>query len=178
MDDSVNQDSFGSGIQSDSLTFSNGGASSTSATAAREPVEGNVLRRNFRKEVCRHWIRGNCKKGDDCRFLHQYVKDRFPVCKYFKLYGKCSEQDCLFKHTNEDIKECNMYKLGFCLNGPDCRCRQVKMPGPPPPIEEVLQKMQHLYSDNDNTSNKSFQQQGVAYPQQVENSKFPQGPNS
>lgn len=35
-----------------------------------------------------------------------------------------------------------MYKLGFCPNGPDCRYRHVKLPGPFPPIEESLQKIQ------------------------------------
>ena len=26
--------------------------------------------------------------------------------------------DCPYKHTMEAIKECNMYKLGFCIYGP------------------------------------------------------------
>ncbi|URE35641.1 zinc finger CCCH domain-containing protein [Musa troglodytarum] len=38
------------------------------------------------------------------------------------------------------------YKFGFCPNGPDCRYRHAKLPGPPPPVEEVLQKIQHLTS--------------------------------
>lgn len=25
--------------------------------------------------------------------------------------------DCAFKHTLSDVKECNMYKLGFCIYG-------------------------------------------------------------
>lgn len=48
-------------------------------------------------------------KGDACGFLHQYDKSRMPVCRFFRLYGECREQDCVYKHTNEDIKECNMY---------------------------------------------------------------------
>lgn len=40
------------------------------------------------------------------------------------------------------------YKLGFCPNGPDCRYRHAKLPGPPPPVEEVLQKIQQLTSYN------------------------------
>lgn len=70
------------------------------------------------------------------------------------------------------------YKLGFCPNGPDCRYRHAKSPGPPPPVEEVLQKIQHLYSYNYNASNKFFQQRGSSYNQQVEKSQFPQGVNS
>ncbi|KAA3460961.1 30-kDa cleavage and polyadenylation specificity factor 30 [Gossypium australe] len=105
---------------------------------------GGAGRRSFRQTVCRHWLRSLCMKGDACGFLHQYDKSRMPVCRFFRLFGECREQDCVYKHTNEDIKECNMYKLGFCPNGPDCRYRHAKLPGPPPPVEEVLQKIQQL----------------------------------
>lgn len=66
-------------------------------------------RRSFRQTVCRHWLRSLCMKGDACGFLHQYDKSRMPICRFFRLYGECREQDCVYKHTNEDIKECNMY---------------------------------------------------------------------
>ncbi|XP_064940516.1 zinc finger CCCH domain-containing protein 45-like [Musa acuminata AAA Group] len=124
------------------------GASSPSGTADRMAVAGGNVsgRRSFRQTVCRHWLRGLCMKGDACGFLHQYDKDRMPVCRFFRQYGECREQDCVYKHTNEDIKECNMYKFGFCPNGPDCRYRHAKLPGPPPPVEEVLQKIQQLNS--------------------------------
>ncbi|XP_065629589.1 30-kDa cleavage and polyadenylation specificity factor 30 [Quercus suber] len=134
--------------------------------------------RSFRQTVCRHWLRSLCMKGDACGFLHQYDKSRMPVCRFFRLYGECREQDCVYKHTNEDIKECNMYKLGFCPNGPDCRYRHAKMPGPPPTVEEVLQKIQHLNSYNYNSSNKFFQQRNAGFSQQAEKTQFPQGPNT
>lgn len=76
--------------------------------------------RSFRQTVCRHWLRSLCMKGDACGFLHQYDKSRMPVCRFFRLYGECREQDCVYKHTNEDIKECNMYVccffFCFCLS--------------------------------------------------------------
>lgn len=66
-------------------------------------------RRSYRQTVCRHWLRSLCMKGEACGFLHQYDKSRMPICRFFRLYGECREQDCVYKHTNEDIKECNMY---------------------------------------------------------------------
>lgn len=72
-------------------------------------------RRSFRQTVCRHWLRSLCMKGDACGFLHQYDKSRMPICQFFRLYGECGEQDCAFKHTNEVIKECNMYVDGADL---------------------------------------------------------------
>ncbi|PIN22428.1 putative signal transduction protein involved in RNA splicing [Handroanthus impetiginosus] len=146
------------------------------ATQAAEGMGGGG-RRSFRQTVCRHWLRSLCMKGDACGFLHQYDKSRMPVCRFFRLYGECREQDCVYKHTNEDIKECNMYKLGFCPNGPDCRYRHAKLPGPPPPVEEVLQKIQQLNSYNYGNSNKFFQNRNTNYAQQIEKSQFPQGTN-
>lgn len=76
-------------------------------------------------------------------------------------------------------EHCNCrYKFGFCPNGPDCRYRHAKLPGPPPPVEEILQKIQHLGSYNYGPSNKFFSQRGVGLSQQNEKSQFPQGPAS
>nr|VDC98223.1 unnamed protein product [Brassica oleracea] len=132
----------------------------SSATAA-----GAGRGRSFRQTVCRHWLRGLCMKGDACGFLHQYDKARMPICRFFRVHGECREQDCVYKHTNEDIKECNMYKLGFCPNGPDCRYRHAKLPGPPPPVEEVLQKIQQLTSYIQTQEPGNLQQQ-LQQPQQ------------
>ena len=30
------------------------------------------LSRSFNNLVCKHWLRGLCKKGDQCEFLHEY----------------------------------------------------------------------------------------------------------
>ena len=73
-----------------------------------DQAAGQGNRRSYRQTVCRHWLRSLCMKGDSCGFLHQYDKSRMPVCRFFRLYGECREQDCVYKHTNEDIKECNM----------------------------------------------------------------------
>ncbi|XP_024536963.1 30-kDa cleavage and polyadenylation specificity factor 30-like [Selaginella moellendorffii] len=133
--------------------------------APRGPV-----RRSFRQTVCRHWLRGLCMKGNDCGFLHQYDKSRMPLCRFFARFGECREPDCIYKHSTEDIKECNMYKLGFCPNGPECRYRHEKLPGPPPPVEQHLskfryqphqkQQQQHMNSDTPPLRPPMMQQQG------------------
>nr|XP_043620955.1 30-kDa cleavage and polyadenylation specificity factor 30 [Erigeron canadensis] len=132
-------------------------------------------RRSYRQTVCRHWLRSLCMKGEACGFLHQYDKSRMPICRFFRLYGECREQDCVYKHTNEDIKECNMYKLGFCPNGPDCRYRHAKLPGPPPSVEEVLQKIQQLTSFSYANSNRFYQNRNANNSQQPDKFQFPQG---
>ncbi|POO00962.1 Zinc finger, CCCH-type domain containing protein [Trema orientale] len=171
-------------IQSDSVSTPAAAAAATNP-AGQGPVPSadpsgpgaNHNRRgSFRQTVCRHWLRSLCMKGDACGFLHQYDKSRMPVCRFFRLYGECREQDCVYKHTNEDIKECNMYKLGFCPNGPDCRYRHAKLPGPPPPVEEILQKIQHLSSYGYN--NKFFQPRNAGFAQQAEKSQIAPGSNT
>lgn len=37
--------------------------------------------------VCKHWLRGLCKKGDQCKFLHQYDATRMPECYFFSKFG-------------------------------------------------------------------------------------------
>ncbi|XP_021717647.1 30-kDa cleavage and polyadenylation specificity factor 30-like [Chenopodium quinoa] len=155
-----------------------GAAVATGGSAPSDQTSGQGNRRSFRQTVCRHWLRSLCMKGDSCGFLHQYDKSRMPVCRFFRLYGECREQDCVYKHTNEDIKECNMYKLGFCPNGPDCRYRHAKQPGPPPAVDEVLQKIQQLTSYSYGVSNRFSQQRNTNYSQQADRSQFPQGANT
>lgn len=41
-----------------------------------------------------------------------------PVCRNLLKNGVCKDLDCPYKHTTDEIKECNMYKLGFCIYGP------------------------------------------------------------
>lgn len=132
------------------------GQPNASATASADGLRhGQGGRRNFRQTVCRHWLRGLCMKGELCGFLHQLDRGRMPVCRFYAKYGECREPDCIYKHTNEDIKECNMYMLGFCPNGPDCRYRHVKLPGPVPSVEESLQKIQQRVATANGSSQHS-----------------------
>eukprot|EP01024_Parvocaulis_polyphysoides_P054269 TRINITY_DN5472_c0_g1_i1.p1 TRINITY_DN5472_c0_g1~~TRINITY_DN5472_c0_g1_i1.p1 ORF type:complete len:247 (-),score=30.71 TRINITY_DN5472_c0_g1_i1:36-776(-) len=89
-------------------------------------------KKNFRKTVCTYWLKGLCMKGEQCGFLHQYVPERMPVCKTLQKHGSCKDPDCPFKHDLDEINECNMYRLGFCIYGPNCRYRHTRLPGPPP----------------------------------------------
>uniref|UniRef100_A0A1D1ZZJ9 C3H1-type domain-containing protein n=1 Tax=Auxenochlorella protothecoides TaxID=3075 RepID=A0A1D1ZZJ9_AUXPR len=80
--------------------------------------KGTERPRNYRQTVCTYWLRGLCMKGDACGFLHQFDPARMPVCRNLLKNGVCKDVDCPYKHSMEEIKECNMYKLGFCIYGP------------------------------------------------------------
>lgn len=65
-----------------------------------------------------------------------------------------------------------MYKMGFCPNGPHCRYKHVKLPGPPPPVEEVLAKILQVRTSGFNKFN---QHRGNNYNQQGERPRPPHG---
>ncbi|EPY90046.1 cleavage and polyadenylation specificity factor subunit 4 isoform 3 [Camelus ferus] len=37
--------------------------------------------------VCKHWLRGLCKKGDQCEFLHEYDMTKMPECYFYSKFG-------------------------------------------------------------------------------------------
>ena len=76
-------------------------------------------------------------KGNQCGFLHQFNKEKMPTCRFYAKYNECKEPDCPFKHSLEDVKDCNMFKLGFCIHGPNCRYRHARSDGEPPEVGEA-----------------------------------------
>lgn len=43
--------------------------------------------------VCKHWLRGLCKKGDQCEFLHEYDMTKMPECYFYSKFGSFT---CVF----------------------------------------------------------------------------------
>ncbi|KAI3626393.1 hypothetical protein CBS9595_001754 [Malassezia furfur] len=88
----------------------------------------------LRRTVCKHWLRGLCKKGDACDYLHEYDLRRMAECRFYATYGFCNAGDeCLYVHIDPSVKrrECELYKRGFCPRGPQCpkkHIRQVACP--------------------------------------------------
>ncbi|CAG8434901.1 774_t:CDS:2 [Diversispora eburnea] len=63
--------------------------------------------------VCKHWLRGLCMKGDEqCEFLHEYNLKKVPKCIYYMLFGECMTPDCIYSHEDEI---CDDYLHGFCI---------------------------------------------------------------
>ncbi|XP_038021527.1 putative cleavage and polyadenylation specificity factor subunit 4-like protein isoform X1 [Anas platyrhynchos] len=77
-----------------------------------------------RAVVCKHWLRGLCKKGNGCGFLHGYDVTKRPECYFHNKFGECSIKDCPFLHvdtTVDNSRACPWYDRGFCRNGPSCK---------------------------------------------------------
>ncbi|TKA78488.1 hypothetical protein B0A49_01478 [Cryomyces minteri] len=60
--------------------------------------------------VCKHYLRGLCKKGAACDFAHSYNLRGMPVCAYFARHGNCSNGDeCLYAHAAAPPPPCASY---------------------------------------------------------------------
>ncbi|KAB1222647.1 Cleavage and polyadenylation specificity factor CPSF30 [Morella rubra] len=170
-------------VQSDSASGPIANANAA-ATAIADPAAGSNPAAG-RWSICqtRHWLYSLCMKGDTCGFLYQRTNRGCPSAassdSNVNTVTGIIKGDVAFDFEwVEENKTFSRYKLGFCPNGPDCRYRHAKLPGPPPPIEEVLQKIQHLSSYNYNSSNRFYQQRNGGFPQRADKSQFPQGPNT
>lgn len=79
--------------------------------------------------VCKHWLRGLCKKGEHCEFLHEYNLRKMPECNFFMRNGYCSNGDeCLYLHIDplSRLPPCPHYDMGFCPLGPRCSKKHVR----------------------------------------------------
>ncbi|KAI7785864.1 mrna 3end-processing protein yth-1 [Diaporthe eres] len=83
----------------------------------------------FNSLVCKHWLRGLCKKGESCEFLHEFNLRKMPECNFFLRNGFCSNGDeCLYLHIDPQSKlpPCPHYDQGFCPLGPRCAKKHVR----------------------------------------------------
>jgi cleavage and polyadenylation specificity factor subunit 4 len=83
----------------------------------------------FGSLVCKHWLRGLCKKGEGCEFLHEYNLRKMPECNFFVRNGYCSNGDeCLYLHIDPQsrLPPCPHYERGFCPLGPRCANKHVR----------------------------------------------------
>jgi len=78
--------------------------------------------------VCKHWLRGLCKKGDLCEFLHEYNLKKMPECYFYSKHHECNNPECMYLHVDPEskVRECAWYARGFCKHGPNCRHKHVR----------------------------------------------------
>ncbi|KAG9792311.1 mRNA 3'-end-processing protein YTH1 [Exophiala dermatitidis] len=99
----------------------------------RHPTPGEPPQHHYGRNndnyVCKHWLKGLCKKGDTCDYLHEYNLRKMSECQFFNQNGYCQNGDeCLYVHVKEDSKLplCEDYNRGFCEKGPRCGKRHVR----------------------------------------------------
>ncbi|KAB1222648.1 Cleavage and polyadenylation specificity factor CPSF30 [Morella rubra] len=164
-------------VQSDSASGPIANANAA-ATAIADPAAGsNPAAGRWSIRQTRHWLYSLCMKGDTCGFLYQRTNRGCPSAASSDLPA-CIWRICMLLLFEYLVDSYVKVQVGFLSKWSDCRYRHAKLPGPPPPIEEVLQKIQHLSSYNYNSSNRFYQQRNGGFPQRADKSQFPQGPNT
>lgn len=107
--------------------------------------------RKTNKTVCKHYIRDQCKKGDDCEFIHEYAIDKLDLCKFG---DNCTNHYCIYNHKSSKRADvccsfargvclnktcdsrhivytlCPRYLAGFCPDGPNCTMQHPQLSGP------------------------------------------------
>lgn len=81
------------------------------------------------KIVCKHWLRGLCKKNDNCEYLHEYNLRKMPECVFYAKNGFCTQSpECQYLHIDplSKVPPCEDYEMGFCPKGSACEKRHIK----------------------------------------------------
>lgn len=65
------------------------------------------------KTVCKHYLRDQCKMGEDCRFIHEYDISRIDMCKF---RDECTNAYCFYNHGQERVNECPCHERGVCVH--------------------------------------------------------------
>ncbi|XP_056362265.1 putative cleavage and polyadenylation specificity factor subunit 4-like protein [Oenanthe melanoleuca] len=91
-------------------------------------VQGHPRHGGAKPAVCKHWLRGLCKRGEGCDFLHDYDATRMPECYFYSKFGECSNKDCPFLHVDGAASTvgCPWYDRGFCRHGPLCKYKHTR----------------------------------------------------
>ena len=64
--------------------------------------------------VCLYWLKGLCKNGNNCNYLHEAIPEKYPECPHGI---NCTKQGCILKHIKKEQKECHAYNSGYCPYG-------------------------------------------------------------
>jgi len=84
---------------------------------------------SFNRLICKHWMRGLCKKGATCDFKHEMNLRDERECPEFARWQSCpNADDCLYLHVDPMHRRplCPAFARGFCPLGPHCADRHVK----------------------------------------------------
>lgn len=69
-------------------------------------AHGSNERDTSRRGMCTHFLRGNCRYGNNCKFSHERTdRKKTVLCRYF-LAGNCRRgKSCKFAHGEADLRK-------------------------------------------------------------------------
>ena len=80
----------------------------------------------YKTPICRHFEKGYCREGENCRFQHVkmpvYEKEGIPITEEKNVPVRYSESE------KYETPICRYFEKGYCREGENCRFQHVKMP--------------------------------------------------
>lgn len=76
--------------------------------------------KGYKTVPCDFFLKGNCHKGDDCKFRHDVEQKPLDViCKFF-LAGSCHKEGCLYLHDRTQYPCKYLHIAGKCEKMSEC----------------------------------------------------------
>lgn len=98
----------------------------------------SMLSRGYKTQPCQFFLKGLCKKGEDCKYRHDIEqKPLSQLCK-FHLTGGCSNKACLFLHDTTKYPCRYLYVTGRCDKGLECCFSHERFKGGKEEIDNYL----------------------------------------
>ena len=100
-----------------------------SATSSVDDSDNNMMKKQlFKTKVCRHFLSGRCKYGQQCTFAHNSNElCSRPDFRRTKLCSKsdCKDPSCQYAHASNEVRDpydviCPAWLAGNCPNGLSC----------------------------------------------------------
>jgi len=79
-----------------------------------------MFSKGYKTQVCEFYRKGNCHKGEDCKYRHDIqLQPLDQICKFF-LVGGCHKQNCLYLHDTTKYPCRFLYISGKCDKFGEC----------------------------------------------------------
>ena len=89
-------------------------------TKGKKEESFEMYSKGYKTVPCEFYLKGNCNKGDDCKFRHDVEQKPLDLlCKFF-LAGSCHNSNCLYLHDKGQYPCKFLHISGRCERMADC----------------------------------------------------------
>lgn len=79
-----------------------------------------MFSKGYKTVPCEFYLKGNCHKGEDCKFRHDVEQKPLDVLCKFYLAGSCNKDSCLYLHDKSQYPCKFLHISGKCEKMTEC----------------------------------------------------------